>query len=124
MVRPKVKPEIKRKRSYMRLNDQEKQIVEEKAARYGYKSVAAYLRDAGIHENIYVEELEGKNEVLQKSSELIDLVREYRNDQKNILLRSMLTPEDIRMKTRQMEVCLLKALIAVSIMQYVNLWPI
>lgn len=32
MVRPKVKPEIKRKRSYMRLNDQEKQIVEEKAA--------------------------------------------------------------------------------------------
>ena len=95
MVRPKVKPEIKRKRSYMRLNDQEKQIVEEKAARYGYKSVAAYLRDAGIHENIYVEELEGKKEVLQKSSELIDLVREYRNDQKNILLRSMLTPSSI-----------------------------
>lgn len=95
MARKKLESDTKRSRSYIRLNKYEKDLVEIKAKKYGYKSAAAYLRDVGIHENVYVEELEGKQEILNKSNELIELIINYRREQKELLLRSCLTPADI-----------------------------
>lgn len=95
MARRKLEPDIKRNRSYIRLNNYEKELVEVKAKKYGYKSAAAYLRDVGIHENVYIEELEGKQEILNRSNELIELIICYRREQKELLFRSSLTPSDI-----------------------------
>lgn len=56
----------KRGKFYFRINTQEKALLEEKAKQYGYKDLGTYIRDACIYENIVIENLEGKKEIMEK----------------------------------------------------------
>ena len=50
----------KRKRVNVLLSDEEKIILKEKMKKYGYTDMSVYLRDVGIYEKVYVEDINGK----------------------------------------------------------------
>lgn len=75
-------PAVRKRRTQIKifLTDEERTIIEEKMQQYGYKSLAAYVRDACIHENIIVEDIDGKKEVVEKIANLITEFKKTRNE--------------------------------------------
>ena len=53
---------LRRQKINVMLNEEERRIITEKAIKYGYGDcLAEYIRAACIYENIYIEDIEGKN---------------------------------------------------------------
>lgn len=61
----------------VRLNDMEKALLKAKAKQYGYKDIGTYMRDASLYENIYIENVEGKKEIMNLVSEYLIEIRKY-----------------------------------------------
>ena len=77
---------LRRQKINVMLNEEERKIITEKAIKYGFGDcLAEYIRAACIYENIYVEDIEGKNEICQYVSDYIQLLREILYEQKKVL---------------------------------------
>lgn len=76
----------KRKRCNVLLSDGERELLYHKMEKYGYRELSPYLRDSGIHERLFVEDIEGKLEVNQIVTQLIDQIKSYENQAKTMLM--------------------------------------
>ena len=93
---------LRRQKINVMLNEEERRIITEKAIRYGYGDcLAEYIRAACIYENIYVEDIEGKNEICNYISDFIKTLREILYEQKSILKNVLLSPEAIEKISNQ-----------------------
>lgn len=75
----------------IRITSEEKALMKTKAKLYGFNTLADYIVASAIYENLYIEEIEGKDEVtkivntfINKIEEHNYLIREYLN--KNMIL--------------------------------------
>ena len=84
---------LRRQKINVMLNEEERRIITEKAIKYGFGDcLAEYIRSACIYENIYIEDIEGKNEICNYISNFIQTLREILYEQKAILKNVLLSP--------------------------------
>lgn len=69
--------------------------------KYGYADLSSYLRDAGIYERLYLEDIDGKKEISELVSNMIGEIRKYLFEQNKILMKSSLTRNDIQLLSEQ-----------------------
>lgn len=93
-MRPKKPEGDKRKRYNILLSPNERKILSKKMDKYGYSDLSSYLRDAGIYERIYVEEISGKLKITNDIAELINVVKSYQIELKDMLLLKTWTKYD------------------------------
>lgn len=93
----------RRKRVPLYLTDGERALLDQKASQYGYSNLNDYVRDASIYENLYIENIEGKNEIRSQVNQLIDEILKYADYQKRILYRKELSKEDVKIFHKQNE---------------------
>lgn len=87
---------LRREKINMMLNEEERRIITEKAIKYGFGDcIAEYMRAASIYENIYIEELNGKTELLEAISMYMSKIREILKYQSVICRNITLSKEDI-----------------------------
>ena len=87
----------KRKRCNILINDSERELLVEKMSKYGYNNLSAYLRDSGIHERLFVEDIEGKLEINQSVTELINKISDYEYQIKTLLMDTQRSEDQRRM---------------------------
>lgn len=85
----------RREKVKVALSEAERSVIEHKMKQYGYSTIAGYVRDACIYENIIIEKVEGRKEILDTTGECIILCRKILNNQESILMKPSLTKEDI-----------------------------
>lgn len=66
-MRQKLHEDDKRKRVNVLLSNNERELLKEKMDKYGYADLSSYLRDAGIYERLYLEDIDGKKKYLNLS---------------------------------------------------------
>ena len=93
----KKKKKKKRKRCNILINDSERELLVEKMSKYGYNNLSAYLRDSGIHERLFVEDIEGKLEINQSVTELINKISDYEYQIKTLLMDTQWSEDQRRM---------------------------
>lgn len=87
---------LRRQKINVMLNEEERKIITEKAIKYGYGDcLAEYIRAACIYENIYIEDVKGKQELCDIISKFIETLREILNQQKVILNNYLLDKKDV-----------------------------
>ena len=85
---------LRRQKINVMLNEEERRIITEKAIKYGYGDcLAEYIRAACIYENIYIEDIEGKNEICNYISNFIQTLREILYEQKSLLKNVLISPK-------------------------------
>lgn len=84
----------------IRITSEEKALMKTKAKLYGFKSVADYIVASAVYENLFLEEIEGKDEVTNAVNNFINkieennfIVREYLN--KNMTLENETSRQQI-----------------------------
>jgi len=97
---------LRREKINMMLNEEERRIIKDKAIKYGFGDcLAEYIRSASIYENIYVEEVEGKNEIVLSLSECMSSIREIFKEQKKICFKPSIDEIDVlKIKTQNAEI--------------------
>lgn len=87
---------LRREKINMMLNEEERRIITEKAIKYGFGDcIAEYMRAASIYENIYIEEVNGKTELLEAISMYMSKIREILKYQSVICRNITLSRDDI-----------------------------
>lgn len=87
---------LRRQKINVMLNEEERKIITEKSIKYGFGDcLAEYIRAACIYENIYIEDVQGKQELCEIVSKFIETLREILKEQKKILNNYMLDKKDI-----------------------------
>ena len=93
---------LRRQKINVMLNEEERRIITEKAIKYGFGDcLAEYIRAACIYENIYIEDVEGKQEICKIISKFIETLREILKEQKKILNNYMIDKADIEIISNQ-----------------------
>ena len=93
---------LRRQKINVMLNEEERRIITEKAIKYGFGDcLAEYIRAACIYENIYIEDVAGKQELCEIISKFIETLREILKEQKKLLNNYMLDKEDIEVISNQ-----------------------
>lgn len=93
---------LRRQKINVMLNEEERRIITEKAIKYGFGDcLAEYIRAACIYENIYIEDIEGKQELCEIISKFIETLREILKEQKKILNNYMLDKSDVEVISNQ-----------------------
>lgn len=93
---------LRRQKINVMLNEEERRIITEKAIKYGFGDcLAEYIRAACIYENIYIEDIEGKQELCEIISKFIETLRELLKEQKKILNNYMLDKRDVEVISNQ-----------------------
>ena len=93
---------LRRQKINVMLNEEERRIITEKAIKYGFGDcLAEYIRAACIYENIYIEDVAGKQELCEIISKFIETLREILKEQKKILNNYMIGKEDIEVISNQ-----------------------
>lgn len=93
---------LRRQKINVMLNEEERKIITEKAIKYGFGDcLAEYIRAACIYENIYIEDVQGKQELFEIVSKFIETLREILKEQKKILNNYMLDKKDIDVISNQ-----------------------
>ena len=69
-MRQKLHEDDKRKRVNVLLSNNERELLKEKMDKYGYADLSSYLRDAGIYERLYLEDIDGKKRTRRQISTL------------------------------------------------------
>lgn len=93
---------LRRQKINVMLNEEERKIITEKAIKYGFGDcLAEYIRAACIYENIYIEDVQGKQELCEIVSKFIETLREILKEQKKILNNYMLDKKDIDVISNQ-----------------------
>ncbi|MBQ2873581.1 MAG: hypothetical protein IJE89_06265, partial [Bacilli bacterium] len=93
---------LRRQKINVMLNEEERRIITEKAIKYGFGyCLAEYIRAACIYENIYIEDVAGKQELCEIISKFIETLREILKEQKKILNNYMIDKEDIEVISNQ-----------------------
>lgn len=93
---------LRRQKINVMLNEEERRIITEKAIKYGFGDcLAEYIRAACIYENIYIEDVEGKQELCEIISKFIETLREILKEQKKILNNYMLDKSDVEVISNQ-----------------------
>lgn len=93
---------LRRQKINVMLNEEERRIITEKAIKYGFGDcLAEYIRAACIYENIYIEDVAGKQELCEIISKFIETLREILKEQKKILNNYMIDKEDIEVISNQ-----------------------
>ncbi len=93
---------LRRQKINVMLNEEERRIITEKAIKYGFGDcLAEYIRAACIYENIYIEDVEGKQEICKIISKFIETLREILKEQKKILNNYMIDKADIEVISNQ-----------------------
>ncbi len=88
---------LRRQKINLMLNEDERKLITEKAISYGYGDcLAEYIRAAAIYENIWVEDVVGKNEVCEAVSKCIEVLRELLNEQKKLLMNPGISSQNIK----------------------------
>ena len=100
-MRQKLHEDDKRKRVNVLLSNNERELLKEKMDKYGYADLSSYLRDAGIYERLYLEDIDGKKEISELVSNMIGEIRKYLFEQNKILMKSSLTRNDIQLLSEQ-----------------------
>lgn len=87
---------LRRQKINVMLNEEERRTITEKAIKYGYGDcLAEYIRAACIYENIYVEDIEGKNEICERVNSFISILREILHEQRIMKRNLLLSHQDI-----------------------------
>ena len=86
-MRQKLHEDDKRKRVNVLLSNNERELLKEKMDKYGYADLSSYLRDAGIYERLYLEDIDGKKEISELVSNMIGEIRKYLFEQNKILMK-------------------------------------
>lgn len=84
----------KRKRVNVLLSDEEKIILKEKMKKYGYTDMSVYLRDVGIYEKVYVEDINGKFEITKLMADYLSIAEKTYNVGKEMMMKAAFTNED------------------------------
>lgn len=84
----------KRKRYNVLLNDTEREVLAIKMEKYGYKNLSVYLRDSGIYERLFVEDIEGKTQVDTIVCEYIKTIQNYEEQTKVMLMSGDWTEQE------------------------------
>lgn len=93
---------LRRQKINVMLNEEERRIITEKAIKYGFGDcLAEYIRAACIYENIYIEDVVGKQELCEIISKFIETLREILKEQKKLLNNYMIDKEDIEVISNQ-----------------------
>lgn len=93
---------LRRQKINVMLNEEERRIITEKAIKYGFGDcLAEYIRAACIYENIYIEDVAGKQELCEIISKFIEILREILKEQKKLLNNYMIDKEDIEVISNQ-----------------------
>ena len=93
---------LRRQKINVMLNEEERRIITEKAIKYGFGDcLAEYIRAACIYENIYIEDVAGKQELCEIISKFIETLRELLKEQKKILNNYMLDKRDVEVISNQ-----------------------
>ena len=93
---------LRRQKINVMLNEEERRIITEKAIKYGFGDcLAEYIRAACIYENIYIEDVAGKQELCEIISKFIETLREILKEQKKILNNYMLDKSDVEVISNQ-----------------------
>lgn len=93
---------LRRQKINVMLNEEERRIITEKAIKYGFGDcLAEYIRAACIYENIYIEDVEGKQEICEIISKFIETLREILKEQKKILNNYMIDKADVEVISNQ-----------------------
>ena len=93
---------LRRQKINVMLNEEERRIITEKAIKYGFGDcLAEYIRAACIYENIYIEDVAGKQELCEIISKFIETLREILKEQKKLLNNYMIDKEDIEVISNQ-----------------------
>ena len=93
---------LRRQKINVMLNEEERRIITEKAIKYGFGDcLAEYIRAACIYENIYIEDVAGKQELCEIISKFIETLREILKEQKKLLNNYMIGKEDIEVISNQ-----------------------
>ena len=93
---------LRRQKINVMLNEDERKIITEKAIKYGFGDcLAKYIRAACVYENIYIEDVQGKQELCEIVSKFIETLREILKEQKKILNNYMLDKKDIDVISNQ-----------------------
>ena len=100
-MRQKLHEDDKRNRVNVLLSNNERELLKEKMDKYGYADLSSYLRDAGIYERLYLEDIDGKKEISELVSNMIGEIRKYLFEQTKILMKSSLTRNDIQLLSEQ-----------------------
>jgi len=97
---------LRREKINMMLNEEERRIITEKAIKYGFGDcLAEYMRASSIYENIYVENIEGKTELLEALSECMGVIREILKEQSEICKKITLSRFDIeKIKSQNVQI--------------------
>lgn len=97
-------PITKREKFNILFTPEEKQMVIEKAIKYGYGSkLAEYIRDACIYERLYIENIQGKQEIFNCIDEYLKEVRIYITKTEELLKKVNIQKEDILFIQKQNE---------------------
>jgi len=93
---------LRRQKINVMLNEEERRIITEKAIKYGFGDcLAEYIRAACIYENIYIEDVEGKQELCEIISKFIETLREILKEQKKLLNNYLIDKSDIEIISNQ-----------------------
>lgn len=84
----------KRKRVNVLLSDEEKIILKKKMKKYGYTDMSVYLRDVGIYEKVFVEDINGKFEITKLMADYLSLAEKTYNVGKEMMMKAAFTNED------------------------------
>ena len=87
----------RKERLFVKVTGEEKQLLQEKARKYGYRFVSPYIRDASIQEKVYLEDIKGKSEILRELSELKKEVQLLRRDHRYNFRLNELKEDDLRL---------------------------
>lgn len=91
----------RREKVKVALSASERNILESKKKKYGYQHLSTYIRDACIYENIIYEDLSGKQEIIQMTSSLIELVGDFTMDIHRLMKIQPLSKSDLHMLQHQ-----------------------
>lgn len=85
----------RRKQMTFYLNDEERKLLEEKMTKYGYNSLVGYLRDAAIYECVFVENIQGREELTSSMSEMIVSFKQLKVEVNKLVYSTSVSAEDI-----------------------------
>lgn len=90
------------------LTESERIIIKKRMQQYGYKTIASYIRDAAIYENIIIEKVEGKQEVMKEVDVCVQLCKTIINQQQCYTFNSNYSKSEINTVKQQNEEILLQ----------------
>ena len=95
-MKQKLPENLRRKRINIMLNSEEREMILAKAKSFGRReNLSEYIREISMNPNVFIEDMNGRKEVIEKISELLLEAREIKQFVEKMYMNINLTKEDI-----------------------------